>query len=437
MSTAAPTTEPADVSLTETEPVVSLRPARLGATIATHGVVDFFSFLFIPILSVLEGRLDMTHAQGAIILGVGGLFSGLVQPLVAWLGDRFDTRLLAPFSFALAVVAFSLVGFARSFEDLLVIQIIGTIGIGAFHPAAAAAVGQLAGRRRSLGVSLFFVAGMTGGVSANMLSPLLAKHYGLQNYAWLMIPGLIVVAVMIWAMARVPHRHVDAHTQRASWSEEEARGRWVAVGLLYIGNVLRFTVNMMMMQLVIRWCEGLAMTRAGATELTDALRESASTINGPMQGAMQIGMAAGGLSAGVFLRKHHEKSALIVVPIVGAVAIVAFPYAGAFTQWLSVPGLLSVLVFALAIATGVGYAGTVPVTIALAQRLLPHRTGLASGLMLGGAWGFAAVGPPIAQWLIGTVGLSSAFVVTGVLLGGAGLLSLALPGRLLARISPH
>lgn len=419
------------------EPVVSLRPARLGATIATHGVVDFFSFLFIPILSVLEGRLDMTHAQGAIILGVGGLFSGLVQPVVAWLGDRFDTRLLAPFSFALAVVAFSLVGFARSFEDLLVIQIIGTIGIGAFHPAAAAAVGQLAGRKRSLGVSLFFVAGMTGGVSANMLSPLLAKHFGLQNYVWLMIPGLVVVGVMVWAMARVPHRHVDAQAQRASWSEEEARGRWVAVGLLYVGNVLRFTVNMMMVQLVIRWCEGLAMSRAGAIELTDVVRENASTINGPMQGAMQIGMATGGLSAGIFLRKHHEKAALVVVPVVGAAAIVAFPYAGAFAEGVGMPGAISSLAFALAIATGVGYAGTVPVTIALAQRLLPHRTGLASGLMLGGAWGFAAIGPPVAQWLIGAVGLSSAFAVTGVLLGVAGLLSLALPGRLLASISPH
>ncbi len=437
MSTATPPQRPTKIPAVDAEPVVPLRPARLGATIATHGVVDFFSFLFIPILSVLEGRLDMTPTQGAIILGTGGLCSGLVQPAVAWLGDRFDTRLLAPFSFALAVAAFSLVGFARSFEDLLIIQIIGTAGIGAFHPAAAAAVGQLAGRKRSLGVSLFFVAGMTGGVSANMLSPLLVKHFGLQSYVWLMIPGLCIVGVMVWAIARVPHRQSDAHAQRASWSEEEARGRWVAVGLLYIGNVLRFTVNMMMVQLIIRWCEGLAMTRAGVIELTDAVRMSASTINGPMQGAMQIGMAAGGLSAGVFMRKHHEKSALIVVPIIGAVAIVAFPYAGAFTQWLSVPGLLSALVFALAIATGVGYAGTVPVTIALAQRLLPHRTGLASGLMLGGAWGFAAAGPPIAQWLIGAVGLSSAFLVTGILLAAAGLLSVALPGRLLASISPH
>lgn len=437
MTTAAPISPPATDAATPDGPVISMRPVRFGATIATHTVVDFFSFLFIPIMSVLEGRLTMTPAQGAAIIAAGSVCSGFVQPLAAWLGDRFDTRLLGPAAFAMAVVAISLVGYAKSFEHLLAIQIIGTIGIGAFHPTAAAAVGQLAGRRRSLGVSLFFVAGMLGGVSSNMLSPQLAKHLGLTRYVWLMIPGLLAVALMVWAIARVPHRHHDAHAQRASWSAGESRERWGAVALLYAGNVLRFTVNMMMVQLLIRWCEQLALSRAGLTELTEAVRQSASTINGPMQGAMQIGMAAGGLSAGAFLRKHHERRALVVVPIVGALAIIAFPHAGAIAEGLAAPGVLSALAFVLAMATGVGYAGTVPVTIALAQRLLPHRTGLASGLMLGGAWGFAAVGPPLAQWLIGAVGLTPAFLVTAALLAAAGLLSLALPGRLLARISPH
>ncbi|QKK09837.1 MAG: hypothetical protein HND58_17880 [Planctomycetota bacterium] len=78
-----------------------------------------------------------------------------------------------------------------------------------------------------------------------------------------------------------------------------------------------------------------------------------------------------------------------------------------------------------------------PVTIALAQRLLPHRTALASGLMLGGAWGIAAIGPPIAQLLINTLGLTPAFAITAALLAVAGLMSLALPSKLLSRVSPH
>ena len=418
-------------------PLIAQRRLRLGATIASHGVVDFFSFLFIPIMSVLEGRLSMTPGQGAVILAAGSICSGFIQPVAAWFADRYDTRLLGPMAFALALVAISLVGFATRFEHLRAIQVLGTLGRGAFHPTAAAAGGQLAGRRRSLGVSLFFCAGMAGGISANIFSPLFAERYGLPRYAWLIVPGLAAVVMMLWAMARVPHRHHDAGAQRASWGAGESRERWAAVGLLYIGNVLRFTVNMMMVQLLIRWCEQVALSRAGVIELTEAVRHGASTINGPMQGAMQIGMAAGGLSAGAFLLSRHEKRALVIVPIVGALAVAGFPFAGAVGEWAGAPGFVSALAFVLAIATGVGYAGTVPVTIALAQRLLPHRTGMASGLMLGGAWGFAAMGPPIAQKLIASVGLTPTFAVTAGVLAFAGVLSLALPGRLLARISPH
>ena len=57
--------------------------------------------------------------------------------------------------------------------------------------------------------------------------------------------------------------------------------------------------------------------------------------------------------------------------------------------------------------------------------------------MMGGAWGFAAIGPPIAQALINALGLTPTFLITGLGLAGAGVLSLGLPGKLLARISPH
>lgn len=440
MSTATPTLTPAPSeapAAAAIPPAIARRQLRLGATIGSHAVVDFFSFLFIPIMSVLEGRLHLSPGQGALIISAGSVCSGFVQPLAAWLGDKLDTRVLGPLAFGVAVIAISLVGHARSFEHLLLIQILGTAGIGAFHPTAAAAVGQLAGRRRSLGVSVFFCAGMVGGVSGNILSPQMAAGWGLPAYVWLMIPGLLAVAMMLWAIARVPHRHHDAHTQRKGWTPVETRARWAAVGLLYAGNVLRFTVNMMMVQLLIRWCEQIALARAGGGELTAAIRESASTINGPMQAAMQLGMAAGGLTAGAFLGRHHEKAALVVVPLVGSVAIVAFPHAGALADALGTHALFSTLAFLLAVVTGVGYAGTVPVTIALAQRLLPHRTGLASGLMMGGAWGFAAIGPPLAQALVNTTGLTDAFLVTGLILTVVGLLSMGLPGGLLARISPH
>ncbi|HZW08894.1 MAG TPA: MFS transporter [Phycisphaerales bacterium] len=414
---------------TETPSVTPSLPVRavpLAATAGSHAVIDFFSALIIPIMSVLEGRLEMTHAQGALILAVGSLCSGFVQPLVAWLSDRLDQRMLGPISFAVAVIATSLVGRVQSYEQLMLVQIVGTLGIGAFHPVAAAAMGRLSGRRRSLGVSVFFCAGIAGGVAGHLSSPLIAGRLGMGAYLWLMIPGLLACLALAWAVRRVSHRPQDADALWAAWPAGESAARWRAVWVLYFGNVLRFTVNMMLIQLFIRWSEHAALSRDPGAVLDEAGREAASLINGPIQAAMQVGMAVGGLSAGAFLRRHHEKGALIAVPAAGALAVAAFPFAGGV--WAP---------YALSLATGVGFAGVVPVTIALAQRLLPHRTGLASGLMMGGAWGFAGVGPPLAQWIDLRWGLSTAFIAAAALLFVAGLLSTALPAKLLARISPH
>jgi MFS family permease len=85
----------------------------------------------------------------------------------------------------------------------------------------------------------------------------------------------------------------------------------------------------------------------------------------------------------------------------------------------------------LAIAAGMGFGGMIPVTLSLSQRLLPHRTGLASGLMLGGAWVWGALGPFAASGLRDGLGLRGAFVAIGGVLLAAGLVAGALPSRTL------
>lgn len=398
---------------------VSALGGRLAAVCVSHAAVDFFSAIIIPLLSVLEGRLSMTREQTAVLVGLGSLSSGAIQPVVAWLGDRYDTRLLGSLGALVAVVAIGSVGFASTFEQIMLIQLVGAAGIGAFHPASAAAMGQLSGRRRSLGVSVFFTAGMVGGIAGSYFSPNFVKAYGLPALAWTIGPGLLGVAVLVWAIHSIPHRAAAARADHSALPARERRWRWAAVGILYTGNALRFTVNMALVQLIKPWTEALALGHSGAPGLSEAVRTRASTLNGPMQAAMMIGMGVSGLAVGL-LRPRHEKAILILLPAAGAAAIYALPRVGG-----GAPAYL------LAIGAGVGFAGVIPLTISLAQRLLPHRTGLASGLMMGGAWMLAAAGPLLSERLVGSLGLAGAFAVVAGLLLAAGLVSLALPGWLL------
>ncbi len=415
-----------------------------GAIIA-HAVVDFFSFVVVPLMSVLEGHAHMTHAQGAIMLGAGSLSSGLIQPVVALASDRFDTRSLGTLGLVVAVACVSAIGFVHSFNQLLLLQIVAAAGIGAFHPVAAAAVGHLAGTHRSRALALFHASGMIGGTLGNIITPLYVAFFaaraigaagtpgdgierGLTSLAWLAIPGLAFAIVLAWAIHSIPHRHHTAAADHAALPDRERRARWFAIGLLYFGNVLRFTTDMCLIQLIIRWSEVKALLESNTLELNDAARAAAAQINGPMQGAKQVGMGVGGITIGFLIAKHREKMVLVIVPLIGAAALVFMPYTGVWSKLGDTGGLLALL---LCFIAGFGYAGVIPTTISLAQRLLPHRTSLASGLMMGGAWAIASVGPQLAQWLSERLGLSGAFVAVAGILAVSSVLSIPLPTRLL------
>lgn len=393
--------------------------SRLAWVCAAHATVDFFSAIILPILTVLEGRVGMSPGQGAVLIGIGSLSSGLIQPVVAWLSDRFDTRALGTIGLVVAALAIGSVGYAHTFAQLVAIQIVGAAGIGAFHPVAAAAMGQLSGAKRSVGVAVFFTAGMIGGVVGSLFAPFYTRRFGLPAMVWTIPPGLVVGGLLAWAIHSIAHRTHDAHARHSALPARERQQRWLAVGLLFTGNALRFTVNMALCQLIIRWSEALTLKEAGTDQLSAALRTQSATHNGPLQAAMQVGMGFSGLLLGFVISHKHERRTLVLVPCLGATAVAALPHTS---------GLASFLVAALC---GVGYAGIIPITIAMAQRLLPHRTSLASGLMMGGAWSIAALGPILAQVLCDHAGLSGAFLVVAAMLLAAGLVSVAIPGRVI------
>lgn len=422
---------PSPAPISSPTPRVEQARTRLWITVIAHAVVDFFSFTAPPLLTVLEGRLTLTPEQGALLLGVGALCNGLVQPIVAWLSDRFNTRLFGWLGLVLAVLGVGCIGFADSYWQLLLIQIVSGLGIGAFHPIAAAAVGQLSGSRRSFGVAIFYSAGMIGGITGNIGAPLWVGHFdsasteaGLRALAWFIPPGLFTGVLLYWAIRRIPHRRHDAHESHATLSPAERAQRWRAVAVLYLGNLLRFAVDAALILLITRWCEHLVLSRPDAVSLVldDAARQQAAELSGPMQAAKQLGMGLCGLVAGWYVSARYERLALAASPLLAAVAIGAMPHAS---------GSLFLL---LSLIAGVGYGGLVPLTISLAQRLLPHRTSLASGLMMGGAWSLSSFGAIAAQRIVDQNGLQSAFHVTAAVCVVAAASSLLLPGRLLRSV---
>lgn len=452
------------------QPPRHTRPkTRAALAIGAHFVVDIFSFVGIALLPLLAVTLSIRPEQKALLLALGSSCSGVVQPIVAWASDKLDTRAIGTLGFVVAVLCIGNLGTATNFTQLAILYSVGAMGVGAFHPPAAATVGQLGGSRRSLFVAFFFLAGMLGGIVGNVLTPRFVELMtptingspdpvqGMLAIRWFIPLGLVCALVLALAIHKADHRNPSAKDTHVHWDNPERRARWSAMWTLYAANVLRFSTNMALVYLFTEWASAFVLANNPATTMTESLGISASRINGNLQASMQIGMGAGGIALGFLLAPRFEKAAFVTLPLLGAAMIALIPGIGR-----SAPDIAPYLVMAAAIVSGLGFGAVIPVSMSLAQRLLPHRTSLASGMMLGGAWMLAFVGPIIAELvqngiahkptqpsflaslvaslpfglddrLAQGMGLDAAFTLAACALACAGIVAIFLPHNLIVR----
>lgn len=380
-----------------------------------HVCVDIYSFSIPSSLGVIEKIYQLTPMQSAWLLGIGSLTSGLAQPLFAWLSDVTNKRFFGGLGLAITAIFICCMGLANNVFLLFLIYMIGMLGNGMFHPIAASTIGQLVTKRRSLAVSLFFVAGMTGGAIGSIFGSRFIAYFGLPALAWFIVPGVVIGVLFHLTVSKVEHRHKDF---RSTVQEIGIKGqRWFNIFVLYLAATLRFSVNMALLYLFVRLVEGQTLKAHPEMDLIEVSKLSAPII-GNLNGFMVFGMAIGGLLAGSFIRPGGEKWPLVVVPIVFAPAIGLLPF---IPIWFA--GFFTFL-------AGIGFASMVPISVSVAQRLLPEHTSLASGIMLGGAWALGMLGPRMAELIVSSIGLDAAFYCAAFVLMFSGLIVLVLNGRL-------
>jgi len=397
--------------------------------VGSHVVVDIYP-IFFPVLQItLAFQLGLKPWQVAVIYASNQILSGLPQSLAAWLSDRHDTRIAGPIGLTMSCVCACLIGFAPNFWVLWLLLAIAMIGNGIYHPIAGAQAGQLGGRVLSHGrawaVSIFFAAGMVGSVIGPIVSTRMNAAFGITSIVWLIPLGLITAFILHRVTAHATHRDRSHAAVVASIPPDEARIRWKAVWLLYAGNAVRFTVNTAMFVLFNIWAARAIPHDAAA----------ATILNGNLVVAMTIGMGVSAIAAGRLTKPGTEKRVIVVLSIFGAIFTALTSYAG--HQWGMWP------MYICAALTSLGFSSVLPITIGLAQRLLPHRTGLASSLMMGGSWALAAVAPFIVNLFVGEHALPGslsegrldlAFALFGVMLLFAGALALLMPTDIIKKV---
>ena len=376
-----------------------------------HVAVDALAALLPSTLGLIEVRLSLTPKQSAWLMGIGSLCSGLAQPICAYISDRLSSRLLGVAGIVLCAVGIGSLGMPATLPAMVLVYVVGMLGVGMFHPFGAATVGELRKHARTSAVSIFFVAGMVGGVAGAFFWPrFLSTSVGFRWLPLTVLPVLLMVVYLLRHLRDLGPMQVAHHKVE---NEAAPAVAWGMVAILYIAAATRFCVNTALLYLYVRWAEVFVLAESpglGSQEV--------ATVAAPMVGnfnaATLLGMAVGGLLAGAWVVPGKEKWPMVLVPLGFAPIIAVLPYSSLYMGYV------------LAVLAGVGFAAMIPVTIALAQHLMPRHTNLASGLMMGGAWSVAMIGPRCAEFGVSKFGITTTFALTAGVLAVSGLLCLPL-----------
>ncbi|MCB9837772.1 MAG: MFS transporter [Phycisphaeraceae bacterium] len=426
---------------------------RYWAVFLSHITIDLFPIFLVSLGPALKARLLLSDEQYAVFFAISPIISGLSQPLLSWISDKYNTRILGPLGLIVAALSICSIGFAQEFWHLIALQVIGMTGVGVYHPVGSAVAGRLsraamsrfgsARRARGIGLSIFFTGGMIGGFTGPFIASSINASPRL-GMPWLLLvaaPAVLVGWAMWIAIRRVPHRSgrpvVEDHPEAAAAGAADLRRRWRAVWLLLAINSCRFTANVGLYFLFTKWAM-LQIVGGGALRtLTQAEGDAASVLSSRLVSASTLGMTAAGLLAGWVIPAGREKKPFLWISLASAPFIALMPWVG---WW---PMLCCAFVAAL------GFFMPVPPAIGLAQRLLPHATGFTGSILMGCGWAISSLGPLGLGWLIardhamwlrqalGMNGIELGFGAVSLLLVAAGVLSLLLPNELLEATAHH
>ncbi len=373
-----------------------LRNGKLLTLMLGHLTVDSYAGVLPVLYPLLLGKFQLNLATVGL---VGLAYSGTAaasQPLFGAIADRFGTRLTG-IALAWTGLTFALVGFVDRYPLLLAIACAAGLGSGAFHPFGALDVRELLpARRRSTGMSIYVTAGTVGIALGPLIGIAVFGLLGPRGTGVLLFPGIATGLYLLWRLRQTAV--TSGAAERKSTNPMPIPALALAI---VIGVMMSRTWTMQVFQsFTPTWYHELGYGPA---------------FYGPLATVLVLSSAVGMLGCGTLADRFGRRAVILVTLVLTIPAILL--YTGFPGPWA----------FGSAILIGFLAASTPPILIVMAQQLMAHRAGLASGLVMGLGFITGSIGLPVQGAIADAVGLRYALMGNVLLVAATIVLAWFLP----------
>jgi len=333
-----------------------------------HMVVDIYQGALPALLPFLKDRLSLTYTMAGVVLVMSNFASSILQPLFGFYSDKKEKGILLPIGLLCAGGGFALLSFPDSYVLVLILTAISGLGIAAYHPEGYKTAHFFTGERSATGMSIFSVGGNLGLSLGPVCVVYIMKYLGFSWLPVIIIPSLLMTLAILIARKTVAIPEKE-HAETKAAAADAPKGALFSL-VMIIGIVIARTWTQMGLVsyipfYYINYLKGDPLF-AGKLVFTFLVCGALGTLIGsPI--ADRMGLRA-------FLRLTMFLGTL-VLPLM-------------FVPFINHSWLLFVVLG----IEGALLVSTFSVTVVMGQKLLPHRLGVASGLMVGFAIGTGGVG---------------------------------------------
>ncbi|MBR1616919.1 MFS transporter [bacterium] len=177
-----------------------------------HFINDVYTGFLNPIMPFIAAKLGITMAIATIILSMSHIFSSLLQPIFGFFADNSYKRAFIFWGLIFTSLFIPLAPAADTVWVMVVLIALGSLGSSLFHPQALGLANIFSGKDKARDMSIFIGMGTLGYSVGPLLSSSVAQFFGLERMPVLSVLGVTWVILMFKFVPKLTNT-VEKHPQ--------------------------------------------------------------------------------------------------------------------------------------------------------------------------------------------------------------------------------
>jgi len=330
-----------------------------------HAITDIYQGALPAILPFLKEKLALSYTMAGVILIVSNTASSILQPIFGFYSDRKEKAFLLPLGILSAGFGFALLSIPTSYIPVLFLVAISGLGIAAYHPEGYKTSHFFTGEKSVTGMAIFSVGGNLGFSLGPIISIYIIQYLGFDFLPLMFVLPLLFTAVILFYRKAIAIPE-DYRIQKKTGTIRKVKGAYTSLFTIVGIVIMRTWTQMGLLSYIpfyyINYMKGNPIY---AGKLIFVYLASG---------------ALGTLFGAPFADRWGNRRFLRLTMFFATLVL-------PFMFFVKGP-----LLFVILGIQGFLLISTFSVTVVMAQKLLPDKLGVASGLMVGFAIGTGGIG---------------------------------------------